>query len=191
MVSTLVNPGLFHHKNQNQQCVLNVLPNHILLPSTPFQAISEGTKGVKASRLVAINILKDICGGGVEILLTENDCFDKNDEINEEKVEEYLMQKSDNDKRKKRALLALENIVQQTMKKRKRDVLESERRQTSRKRNHGLRAQGGIRTPSHAFGARKLQNDCLVGTLRIRNLAIHIGQKSSGNISDCHMHHMS
>ncbi len=65
----------------------------------------------------------------MEIPLTENDCFDKNDEIDEEKFEENLMQESDNDKRKKRALLALVNIVQQTIKKRKRDVLESERRQ--------------------------------------------------------------
>jgi hypothetical protein len=47
--------------------------------------------GVKASRLVAINKLKDLCGGGVEVPLTENDCFDKNDEIDEEKFEEYLI----------------------------------------------------------------------------------------------------
>ncbi|KAI2499473.1 Plant transposon protein [Fragilaria crotonensis] len=84
--------------------------------------------GVRASRLVTINILKDLCGGGGEVPLTENDCFDENGEIDDEKFDKYLMQESDDEERKKKALLALAVMVQQTMKKRKRDELESERR---------------------------------------------------------------
>jgi hypothetical protein len=66
---------------------------------------------LKASRLVAIDILNGLCGFGVDIPLTEDDFFDENGEIDEEKFEEYLMQEEDDDERKKNVLLSLVNMV--------------------------------------------------------------------------------
>ncbi len=83
--------------------------------------------GVEASRLVAIDMLKGLCGVGVDDLLTQDNFFDENGEIVEDKFEEYLMQEDDEDERKGKVLLALTNMVQQTIKKRKRDASESER----------------------------------------------------------------
>jgi hypothetical protein len=102
------------------------------------------------------------------------------------------MQENDYDERKKRALLALVNMVQQTMKKQREMYWSPRNNKTFLERKDGLRAQGGILTPSHAFGKRKLQKLVLGGRiiLRIRNLAIHIGEKSAGNISDCNMNQM-
>ena len=84
---------------------------------------------MKASRLVAIDMLKGLCGFGGDIPLMEDDFLDENGEIDEEKFEEYLMQEGDNDERKKKVLLALVNMIGQRMKKRMRDVLESRRRE--------------------------------------------------------------
>ena len=75
--------------------------------------------GMKASRLVAIDMLKGLCGFGGDIPLMEDDFLDENGEIDEEKFEEYLMQEGDNDERKKKVLLALVNMIGQRMKKTK------------------------------------------------------------------------
>ena len=85
--------------------------------------------GTKASTLVAINMLKGLCGVGVDVLLTENDCFDKKGEINEEKFDKYLMQEHDDDEQKKNALLALVNMIGQRIKRQREVSLESKRRE--------------------------------------------------------------
>ena len=46
-------------------------------------------------------MLKGLCDGSVDVPLTDNDCFDENGEIDEEKFDEYLMQEG-NDKERKR-----------------------------------------------------------------------------------------
>jgi hypothetical protein len=48
--------------------------------------------GLEASRLLTINILTGVCAGGVDVPLTEHDGFDKNGEIEDKKLEDYLMQ---------------------------------------------------------------------------------------------------
>ena len=58
--------------------------------------------GVKASRLLLIDMLKGICGGGLDVRLTENDIFDENGEIVDDKFDEYLMQQDDEDEGKKK-----------------------------------------------------------------------------------------
>ena len=58
--------------------------------------------GMKASRLVAIDMLKGLCGFGGDVPLKEDDFFDENGEIDEDKFEDYLLQENDNDERKKR-----------------------------------------------------------------------------------------
>ena len=107
-----------------------LLSDHFLPHSTAFAAIFQATMGMKASRLVAIDMLKGLCGFGGNVPLMEDDFFDENGEIDEEKFEEYLMQEDDNDEQKKKALLALVNMIGQRIKKRKRgDVHESRRRE--------------------------------------------------------------
>jgi hypothetical protein len=69
--------------------------------------------GVNSYRFVAISILKDLCGGGVDDPLTEHNCFDKNSEIDVEKFDEYLTQDDDEEERKIKVLLALVNMVGQ------------------------------------------------------------------------------
>ncbi|KAI2488755.1 hypothetical protein MHU86_25809 [Fragilaria crotonensis] len=88
-------------------CFAHCLLNHFLPPSTPLEAISQVTMGVKASRLIAIDLLKGLlCGFGVDVPLTENnDCFNENCEIDDEKFDEYLMQEDDDEDREKKALL--------------------------------------------------------------------------------------
>jgi hypothetical protein len=71
---------------------------------------------VWASRLVVIDMLKGLWCGGVDVPLTEDDFFYENGEIDEEKFEWYVMQESDDEGRKKKALLALVIMVQQTKK---------------------------------------------------------------------------
>jgi hypothetical protein len=84
---------------------------------------------MKASRLVVIDMLKGLCDVGGNVPLMEDDFFDENGEIDEDTFEEYLLQEYDNDERKTKVLLSLVNMVMQTLKKRKRDVLESRRRE--------------------------------------------------------------
>ena len=85
--------------------------------------------GMKASRLVVIDMLKGLCDVGGNVPLMEDDFFDENGEIDEDTFEEYLLQEYDNDERKTKVLLSLVNMVMQALKKRKRDVLESRRRE--------------------------------------------------------------
>jgi hypothetical protein len=60
--------------------------------------------GVKASKLIAVDVLKGICGFGVDVPLTENDCFIESGEIDNEKFNKYLMQEDDDEDQKKKAL---------------------------------------------------------------------------------------
>ena len=85
--------------------------------------------GMKASRLVAIDMLKGLCDFGGNVPLMEDDFCYESGEIDEDTFEEYLLQEYDNDERKTKVLLSLVNMVMQTLKKRKRDVLESRRRE--------------------------------------------------------------
>ena len=55
--------------------------------STTLYTVSQATMGVKASKLLAIDMLKCLCGGVVDIPLTEDDCFDEHGEIDDEKFE--------------------------------------------------------------------------------------------------------
>lgn len=84
--------------------------------------------GVKASRLVVIDVLKGLCGGGVDVPLTEDHFFDENGEIDDEKFEDYVMRDDDEDAWKEKLRIALANMVGQRIKKRKRDALESKTR---------------------------------------------------------------
>ena len=63
--------------------------------------------GVKASKLVAIDLLKGLCGFDGDAPLTHSDCFDEKGEIDDARFEEYLMQEDDDDERKTKARLAL------------------------------------------------------------------------------------
>ena len=72
--------------------------------------------GVKASRLLLIDMLKGMCGGGLDVPLTENDIFDENGEIVDDKFDEYLMQQDDEDEAKKKVCIALVSMVEQRMK---------------------------------------------------------------------------
>ena len=86
--------------------------------------VSEATMGVEASKLVAIDMLKGLCGGGDEIPLTEDDYLNKNGVIDDEKTEEYLMQEDIEDEVKGKLLIALANMVESSERKRKRDAVE-------------------------------------------------------------------
>jgi hypothetical protein len=57
--------------------------------------------GVKALQLLLIDMLKGMCGVGLDVPLTENDIFDENGEIVDDKFDEYLMQQDDEDEGKK------------------------------------------------------------------------------------------
>ena len=72
--------------------------------------------GVKASRLFLIDMLKGMCGGGLDVPLTENDIFDENGKIVDEKFDEDLMQQDDEDEAKKENCIALVSMVEQRMK---------------------------------------------------------------------------
>jgi hypothetical protein len=85
--------------------------------------------GVTASRLVAINMLNGLYGRGIDVPLTEHHYFDENDEIDDEKLEEYLMQEGDEDEQKGKVLLALVNMVVQARKRKRQVSLESQQRE--------------------------------------------------------------
>lgn len=109
--------------------------------------------GTKASRLVAIDMLKGLCGFGVDVPLTENDCFDENGEIDDEKFDEYLVQEDDDEEGKKKALHALVSMIGQRIKRQREVSLES-KRQENRPRKHELRTRGGILTQSRECDAK-------------------------------------
>jgi hypothetical protein len=67
--------------------------------------------GLEASRLLTINILTGVCAGCVDVPLTEHDGFDKNGEIDDKKLEEYLMQEDNDKEEKRKLLLALTNTA--------------------------------------------------------------------------------
>jgi hypothetical protein len=50
---------------------------------------------VKASRIILIDVLKGVCGGGLDVLLTENDILDEDGEIVDKKFDNSLMQEDD------------------------------------------------------------------------------------------------
>ena len=79
----------------------------------------QATMGLEASRLLAINMLTGLCTSGVNALLTEHDGFDENCEIDDEKLEEYLMQEDNDEEEKRKLLLALSNMDGESKKKRK------------------------------------------------------------------------
>ena len=71
--------------------------------------------GVKASSLILIDMLKGMCGGGMDVPLTENDIFNENGEIVDDKFDEYLMQQDDEDEAKKKVFIALASMVGSTV----------------------------------------------------------------------------
>jgi DDE superfamily endonuclease len=83
--------------------------------------------GVKASRLLLIDMVKGMCGGGLDVPLTENDIFDENGEIVDEKFDEYLMQQDDEDEAKKKVCIALVSMIGQRMKRKREALLEAKR----------------------------------------------------------------
>jgi hypothetical protein len=58
--------------------------------------------GVKASRLLLVDMLKVMFGGTLDVSLTESNIFDENGEIVDDKFDEYLVQQDDEDEGKKR-----------------------------------------------------------------------------------------
>ncbi|KAI2509843.1 hypothetical protein MHU86_4554 [Fragilaria crotonensis] len=98
--------------------------------------------GLEASRLLAIDMLKGLCDGGVNVPLTEDDCFDKNGEIDNEKFEEYLMQEDYEDEEKRKLLLALANMVGESARKRKRGAMaDAQRRIRAAKKTRVARSR--------------------------------------------------
>ncbi|KAI2489741.1 hypothetical protein MHU86_24849 [Fragilaria crotonensis] len=85
--------------------------------STTLRTVSEATMGLKASRLLAIDMVKGLCGDGGEDPLT--DCFNKDGEIDDERLESYLMQDDDDDERKTKARIALAYMVGQRIKRKR------------------------------------------------------------------------
>ena len=83
--------------------------------------------GVKASSLILIDMLTGMCGGALDVPLTENDIFDENGEIVDDKFDEYLVQQDDEDEAKKKVCLALASMVGQRMKRKREDLLEAKR----------------------------------------------------------------
>jgi hypothetical protein len=80
----------------------------------------QATMGLlEASRLLAIDMLTGLCACGVNALLTEHDGFEENGEIDDEKLEEYLMQEDNDEEEKRKLLLALSNMDGESKKKRK------------------------------------------------------------------------
>lgn len=77
--------------------------------------------GLNASRLLAIDLLKSMRGGGIEVPMIEDDCFNENGEINDEKLERYQMHIDDDDERMKNFRLVMSYMVGQSV-KRKREV---------------------------------------------------------------------
>ena len=82
---------------------------------------------MKASSFLLIDMLKGMCGGGLDVPLTENDIFDENGEIVDDKFDEYLVQQDDEDEAKKKVCLALASMVGQRMKRKREDLLEAKR----------------------------------------------------------------
>ncbi len=64
---------------------------------------------------------------GGEVPLTKNDCFNKNGEIDDKRLESYLMQDDNNNVRKTKARIALAYMVGQRIKQKRDALLESER----------------------------------------------------------------
>jgi hypothetical protein len=97
--------------------------------STTFlHTISEATMGLKASQLLAIDMVKGVCGDGGEVLITESDCFKIDGKIDDETHESYCMQDDNNNKRKtRRAHIALTYMFGQRIKQKRDILLESER----------------------------------------------------------------
>ena len=89
--------------------------------------VSEATMGLEALRLLVIDMLMGLSVGGVDVPLTEDDDFDKNGEIDDEKFDEYLMQEDNKEEEKRKLLLALTNMVG-----------EAERKETKERCNGGL-----------------------------------------------------
>ena len=89
--------------------------------------------GLKASRLLAIDLLKGLrCGGGCS--LTENDCFDENGEIDEDRYQEYLMQEDGDEELTRKARIVLAYVDGQTIKRKREVLLEAEREFNSAKK---------------------------------------------------------
>ena len=135
--------------------------------STTLHTVSEATMGLKASRLLAIDMIKGVCGDGGEVPLTESDCFNINGEIDDEMLESYLMQDDDDNKRKTRARIALAYMVGQRI-KRKRDIL----LESARERNRPPTQKKSDFTPEvvyrsdHTSAAQEdAKNECMVGGL--------------------------
>ena len=115
--------------------------------------------GVKASRLLLIDMLKGMCGGGLDVPLTEHNIFDENGEILDEKFDEYLMQQDDVDEGKKRVFLALASMVGQRMKGKKEDLLGD----SSKQANEDYTSEV-VYGPRHWSAPPKdFKNECSVG----------------------------
>ncbi|KAI2512320.1 hypothetical protein MHU86_1982 [Fragilaria crotonensis] len=99
-------------------------------------------------------MVKGLCGDGGEDPLTENDCFNKDGEIDDERLESYLMQDDDDDERKTKARIALAYMVGQRIKRKREVLLESERAKPPAQENADF-TPGGILIRSQERGARR------------------------------------
>jgi hypothetical protein len=86
--------------------------------------------GVKDSRLLLIDMLKGMCGGGLDAPMTETDIFDENGEIVDDKFDEYVMQQDDEDEGRKKNCLYLDSMVGKRMKRKREDLREAKTRGT-------------------------------------------------------------
>ncbi len=139
-------------------------------------------------------MLKGMCGVGLDVPLTENDIFDENGEIVDDKFDEYLMQQDDEDEGKKGFSLLWLAWLGRGWKERGKICWRPRREglDVVQVRKRGLCVRGGIRTLSLERAAQRLQIWVLGGrtTLRTRNPMIHIGPSSLGKIFGCHMHRL-
>jgi hypothetical protein len=80
--------------------------------------------GLDVLRLLVIDMLTGLSAGGVDVPLTEDDDFDQNGEIDNEKFKAFLMQEDNKEGEKRKLLLALTNMVGESGRKQQRDALE-------------------------------------------------------------------
>ena len=82
--------------------------------------------GLNASRLLAIDLLKRLHSNG-KVVLTENDCFDDNDNFDDEMFQEYLIQEDGNKELMRKARIAMSYMVGQSVKRKREALAEAER----------------------------------------------------------------
>ncbi len=94
---------------------------------------------------------------GGEVPHTKNDCFNKNGEIDDKRLESYLMQDDNDNERKTKARIALAYMVGQRIKQEKTPCLSPRESETAHARKLGFHALGGILIRLHKCGSRRRQ----------------------------------